>query len=453
MNLNKNYVFLFTCLAGAAILLSCTAQDTSRPAENIPVVESNYLSNNKELAEKILNNPDLTLVLEKAKSILEKGLTAGSGYGEVWIRDLNTFIELALEVQDKAQLRRSLLVFFHFQPKDGNIIDGYIPADKANVSYKYIKSPTMPNLLGHKNTVETDQESSLVQAVYKYVKKTGDSSILSEDINGISVRKRLNMSLHYLLDHRYDTKYGLIWGATTVDWGDVQPEHSWGVELDSSSHRAIDIYDNAMFIIAIKNYISLITPDPSEQRTWQLVADKIKANTRKHLWDRQLHKFRPHIYLEDSPFPEDFDEDRIYYHGGTAMAIEAGILSKKEILQVFNDMVNNKLFAGAASIGLTVYPPYPAGFFKNKSMAPYSYQNAGDWTWFGGRMIQQLIAYGYIEQAYQEYLPMIQRVRTNEGFFEWYTVDNKPSGSGTFRGSAGVLGKAVQMFIEWAKEQ
>jgi hypothetical protein len=48
---------------------------------------------------------------------------------------------------------------------------------------------------------------------------------------------------------------------------------------------------------------------------------------------------------------------------------------------------------------------------------------------------------------------MFERVRKNDGFFEWYTVDNKPSGSGTFRGSAGVLGKAVQMFRKWAKEQ
>ena len=453
MKYDKKNVLLCICLAGVTILLSCTTQDASESTESLQTVESNHLGSNRELAVKILDNPDLPLVLEKAKSILKKGLTAGSGYGEVWIRDLNTFIELALEIQDKAQLRRSLLIFFHFQPKDGNIIDGYIPAEKANVAYKYIRSDTMPNLLGHKNTVETDQESSLVQAVYKYVKKTGDYSILSEEIKGLSVRKRLNMSLRYLLDHRYDAGYGLIWGATTVDWGDVQPEHSWGVELDSSSHRAIDVYDNAMFIIAIENYISLISPDASEQRMWQSVADKIKANTRKHLWDRQLHKFRPHIYLEGSPFPENFDESRIYYHGGTAMAIEAGILSKEEVLEVFNDMVNNKLFAGAASIGLTIYPPYPAGFFKNKSMGPYSYQNAGDWTWFGGRMIKQLIAYGYIEQAYQECLPMIRRVKTNEGFFEWYTIDNQPSGSGTFRGSAGVLGKAVHMLLNWAKRQ
>lgn len=451
MNFRTSNVLLFLCLAGSMMFLPCAAQNASRSAGHSLAAGPGGSSD--DLADKILNNPDLPFVLEKARSILKKGLTAGSGYGEVWIRDLNTFIEIALEVQDKAELRRALLVFFHFQGKDGNIIDGYIPAEKANVAYKYIRSETMPHLLGHKNTVETDQESSLVQAIYKYVGKTGDDSLLAEQVNGLTVRQRLAKALDYLLEHRYDEKYGLIWGATTSDWGDVQPEHSWGVELDASSHRAIDIYDNAMFVIAIENYISLAASETSDRRKWKSVADKIRSNTRKHLWDSDLHKFRPHIYLEGSPFPDDFDEHRIYYHGGTAIAIEAGILSKQEILDVFNDMVNNKKFAGAASIGLTVYPPYPAGFFKNKSMGPFSYQNGGDWTWFGGRMIQQLIAYGYVEQAYRECLPMFERVRANDGFFEWYTVDNKPSGSGTFRGSAGVLGKAVQMFHKWAKEQ
>jgi hypothetical protein len=267
------------------------------------------------------------------------------------------------------------------------------------------------------------------------------------------VRDRLERALRFLLEHRYDARHGLLWGATTADWGDVQPEHSWGVRLDESSHRAIDIYDNAMFVIAINDYCELIGPESDKAKEWQGVAGRIKANTRKHLWDAAEHKYRPHIYLDGSPFPDDFDEERIYYHGGTATAIEAGMLSKDEILLVLNDMVNNMRFAGAASIGLTVYPPYPAGYFKNPSMGPFSYQNGGDWTWFGGRMIQQLIAHGYIEEAYRQLLPMIERVEANDGFFEWYTVANEPKGSGLFRGSAGVLGKATKMLRAWARQQ
>jgi hypothetical protein len=237
-----------------------------------------------------------------------------------------------------------------------------------------------------------------------------------------------------------------------VDWGDVQPEHPWGVELDENSHRAIDIYDNAMFIIALDNYLNLAELESGDAAGWQIMAAQIKAKVREHLWDPMLHKFRPHIYLDGSAFPQDFDEHRIYYHGGTAVAIEAGLLDREEVLLVFNDMINNKRFANTASIGLTVYPPYPEGWFKNPMMRPFSYQNGGDWTWFGGRMIQQLVAHGYIEQAYREILPMVERVKHNNGFFEWYTVDNQPRGSGTYRGSAGVLGKAIQMLMAWAEQ-
>jgi hypothetical protein len=156
----------------------------------------------RQLSGAILSNPDLPLVLEQAKAILKTGLNAGSGYGEVWIRDLNTFIELALDVQDRQQIRQSLLVFFHFQGTDGGIIDGYIPTEAASGAYAYIQSATMPEFRGHKNTVETDQESSLIQALYRYVEKTRDRSILDERINGLPVRQRLSLALHYLLEHR-----------------------------------------------------------------------------------------------------------------------------------------------------------------------------------------------------------------------------------------------------------
>lgn len=41
-----------------------------------------------------------------------------------------------------------------------------------------------------------------------------------------------------------------------------------------------------------------------------------------------------------------------------------------------------------------------------------------------------------------------QTGKTDKGFYEWYTVDNEPRGSGTFRGSAGVLYKTIKMFEE-----
>ena len=399
-----------------------------------------------DLAEKISNNEYFSFVKSKALEVMKAGFNAGDGYREVWIRDYNTFIELAAQVNDKAILKENLLVFFRMQGDDGNIIDGFTPAEQIGADKSdFIYAKLEPRYAGHKNTVETDQESSLMQAVYKYIRLTGDRTILDETIGDKTVKERLVWAMDFLMKNRFNQKYGLIIGATTADWGDVQPEHGWGVDLDANTHPAIDIYDNAMFIIALNDMMEIL---PETKAKWGKIKSSIADNSRKFLWDSKTQKFIPHLYLEKgSPFPADFDESRIYYFGGTAIAIEAGLLSKKEIKTSIEEMIKRVKQAGAGSIGLTLYPPYPEGFFANKIMNPvYSYQNGGDWTWFGGRMIQQLIKYGFLKEAYEQIQPMVKRVKDNNGFYEWYSVDNKPRGSGTFRGEAGVLFTAIKMF-------
>lgn len=387
--------------------------------------------------------PSADSVKDMAESLIKKGFTAGDGYGEVWIRDLNTFLTVACKVNDKDLIKKHLITFFQFQQPDGGILDGYIPVKKGGVPYNFYHSALAPNYAGHKNTVETDQETSLVQAIAKYIRGTGDKTILKDTVAGASVQKHLEEAMQFLLTQRFEKKYGLVWGATTVDWGDVQPEHDWGVVLDSNSHRTIDIYDNAMFIIAINDFLSIANLSPKSQKYWKGIKNSIAINVRKHLWDKAQQKFIPHIYLNGSPFPASFNESEIYYHGGTAIAIEAGLLSKEEVKTAYKKMQENVKKANAATIGLTIYPVYPKGFFKNAGMGPYSYQNGGDWTWFGGRMVSQLIRYNLIDEACEAMEPMLDRVIKNKGFYEWYTPDNKPQGSSSFRGEAGVLWSAI----------
>jgi len=156
--------------------------------------------------------------------------------------------------------------------------------------------------------------------------------------------------LEWLLNERFDAQHGLIWGATTVDWGDVQPEHEWGVELDDSSHLTLDIYDNAMFVIALDHFLEWIEPGTPKATRWNQVRSETRRNIRQYLWDATRQKFIPHIYLAGSPFPADFDESVIYYHGGTAVAIEAGLLSLDEIRASLETMRDNVKKAGASSI-------------------------------------------------------------------------------------------------------
>lgn len=406
---------------------------------------------NSELSKKINSDDRLKKVSDKAEKLVASGFNAGDGYSEVWIRDLNTFTDVACKVSDRAKLREALLVFFQFQGKDGNIVDGYTDIKNAGGAGVFYYSKLAPKFAAHKNTVETDQETSLVQAIYKYIKETGDVSILQEKIENKTVENRLEDAMNFLLKHRFEKKYGLIYGATTVDWGDVQPEHGWGVVIDDNTHFAIDIYDNAMFIIALNNFAELIK-DEKKKEYWIAIKENIARNTQKYLWDEKNHKYRPHIYLKDSPFPKDFDENTIYYHGGTTIAIEAGLLTREQVKEAYLKMKANVKAAGAQTIGLTIYPVYPNGYFFNKVMTEYSYQNGGDWTWFGGRMVQQLIAYQLYDEAYEALIPMMDRVIKHDGFYEWWTPAGEPKGSGMFRGSAGVLWKAIKELDKKAKE-
>ena len=396
----------------------------------------------------VLEDPLMAQVDSMSRALAVTGFNAGAGYKEVWIRDLNTFIALSLEVVDTAEVRDALETFLDFQGPEGDIPDGFVPMpDTTGVTYRYRYCRARPKLAAHKNTVETDQESSLVQAAAQYVERTGDTAWLSTVRGGKTVLKRLEAAMSYLSKCKWNDTYGLIIGATTADWGDVQPEHGWGVEIDENTHYTVDIYDNAMYILALDDLVELCRKAgaESEAAQWKVLRYELAANVRKYLWDPERRKFHPHLYLDGSPFPESLDEEAIYYHGGTAVAALAGLLTREEVAEANARMLENVAAAGAQSVGLTLYPAYPSGTFANPMMGAWQYQNGGDWTWFGARWIQVLVQNGMLHEAYDELKPMLQRVVDNNGFYEWYKLDGTPVGSGTYRGSAGVLYRANEM--------
>ena len=46
---------------------------------------------NKELAKTIIDDATLSQVQSMAEDVLKQGFNAGSGYSQVWARDMNTF--------------------------------------------------------------------------------------------------------------------------------------------------------------------------------------------------------------------------------------------------------------------------------------------------------------------------------------------------------------------------
>ncbi|MBB5394147.1 hypothetical protein [Mucilaginibacter sp. AK015] len=405
-------------------------------------------TNNKVIAAEILGNSKLDTIQSRALVLLN-GFSAGTSYNEVWIRDFNTFIKGSLKVHPKATVKQMLLLFFKIQGTDGNIVDGLVDTSKAHGGYAYRYSKLLPTWAGHKNTVETDQESSLIQAVRKYIDVTGDTSILQEKIDGKTVTARMENALKYVLKDRWSAKYGLVTGATTIDWGDVQPETGWGVAINKKTKWAIDIYDNAMYVIALHDFLAIKPKQYKTATDWAGIAGRIKTNVRKHLWSAADQKYIPHIYLNGSPFSKGFDEKNILYTGGSICAIMAGFNTPAEVKAINRQMRGAATKEKFATIGITVYPPYPEKEFPN--MKPYLYQNAGDWTWFGGRITSALLPYNMAPEAYEDLKPMVDRAIQHKGFYEWYDVQTgQPKGSGDFRGEAGVLYDAITQLKDWA---
>ena len=128
----------------------------------------------KKLKEIVKNDKNISFVKDKALATIKEGFDAGNGYDDlVFIRDYNTFIELSLSVHSHQRIKNNLLIFFKMQGENGEILDVVmpkikVPPEEINMQYR---SKLAPDYAGDKATVETDQESSLIQAVYKYIKK------------------------------------------------------------------------------------------------------------------------------------------------------------------------------------------------------------------------------------------------------------------------------------------
>jgi len=424
---------------------------------------------NKALATEILQDDLLNRVYQKALSILSSGLTAGDRYPEVWIRDMATFLELSCMQGLGCDARKSLRLFFDFQSEAGEIIDGYTGRKESVDSYNYILSGKHPELVGHKNTVETDQESSLVRGVRAYVEATGDLAFLESVVDGNTVLERLAMAIDWVYSNRWSAEYGLAWNGTTIDWGDGQPCRDWQVaedgsmlmperlpalvELNEDSNPALCIYTNAMLCLALKDLGWLCEQVGSDASIWLERGQTLRSRIRQHLWDAGRQKFIPHVYLDKgSPFPADFDEAAIYFHGGTTVAIQAGILEASEIKAHLRALEANVKAAGVRTVGITIWPLYDIPelnnyFFEKK----FYYQNGGDWPWWGGRLPQGLLQSGFDEDAYRTLRPIAEMI-DEAGFYEWHHPDGKPEGAANFRGSAGVVGKAIKMIFGKARE-
>jgi len=376
----------------------------------------------------------IRLTLEKNKVTFHLGpknvygFRAGLDYHQIWLRDSTTLIPVIKYYFPRGYLFSWLEAFLESQAENGSL-------------------PDWLDSQGHlgKNTTESDQEASAVQAAFLLSQLTSQDWLL-QDIKGHSLINRLEKALTYLLRHRWSPRFSLIRGAHTVDWGDVDlvDADQQAIQIDERTHWTVDIYDQAMFYLACRNLSTLFQQLNHHHQSlfWAQKAAGIKRAVQKWLWDHQRGYFLIHRHCDS--LQHSFEEKDILAVGGNTMAILAGLASPPQVHSIIQAIISRKKQAQLPTFSATLLPPYPPGTFKHPLLdEPYEYQNGGQWDWWGGRFILALFEHGYSSLAKQALSEIIALVQKNRGLFEWSNRVGIAQGSDYFAGSAGALGQAL----------
>lgn len=357
------------------------------------------------------------------------GFSPGSDYPQIWLRDANTIIPSSRFFYPESYLASWLEEHLSFQSEAGSLQD-WIDSEGNS----------------EKNTTETDQEASAVQSAYQIYLTMGPQW-LQKKIEGEEIIFRLERALSFVRQTRFDQGYGLITGAHTADWGDVDivdiDEKS--VDIDEHTFWTVDIYDQSMFYLACLQLAEMFgeLDFKGKEIEWKKMATSLKENTNRWLWQQDKGFYRVHLHL-DSNFVHDFDEDNIFAMGGNAMAILSRLADRPKSERIFRVTLDRQKVYEVSTLSGTLLPPYPQDFFRHPLLdTPFEYQNGAQWDWFGGRLVLAMYLQGFSRAASEKLLEIVSKNIANRGFYEWDDRLGTGQGSDIFCGSAGVLGRAL----------
>jgi len=355
------------------------------------------------------------------------GFAAGTTYPQVWIRDAATMMYYARFFYPLPVLQEMVDRFFMRQNPDGQIQDWVDTVGRCD-----------------KNTVETDQESSLVLAAYQLA--LCDPGWLDGEVAGVSRLLRLDKALEWVWRCRRDRACGLIWSGFTADWGDVEKSYadSRAIKLSDRSRRTFSTYTQALYVQAAQKLVLLAgrlnrkTLVDKWRRRGKIIAD----NCRRQLYMPEQGYFLVHRVAGSPDFFEL--EKSILAVGGNAEAIRAGLLDGTEIARLMQVLENRRRQFGLRTVSFTLLPPYPEGFFPHPLLrSPWNYQNGGEWDWIGGRLVSALYQAGFRSKAELYLKEIVTKNLDDMNVFEWSDKSGGGQGAMFYAGAAGVLGEAI----------
>lgn len=418
----------------------------------------------------VSSDPNLNRLQEFFKPVLEanrkefagrgnvKGFGAGSSYPQIWLRDSATIIPLSKYYYETHYLTSWIEEHLSYQQPDGQLQDWIAAgnaadlmgaAPKAKEVYQGKQGPTgTVTISADKNTTESDQESSAIDAAYQVFKITGDREWLNKKINGRALIDRLNSALKFLLNERLDGERGLITTAFTADWGDVSPTYpdQRAIYRDERTPVVSSLYASVLFYRGAKQLSELNSAAGNEglAQQWETAAASMKDNINKHLWQDDKGFYRIHILLTPNLLSQPIDDSDLFAMGGNGLAVLNEIADDKQAAKIFTVAEQRQREHRLSTIAGVLLPSYPKGFFQHPAASEmYVYQNGGQWDWFAGRFLLAEFQRGHSEIAYRQLAEIAKKAVDSNGLYEWHARNGEGKGSRDYAGSAGALAGAV----------
>jgi hypothetical protein len=374
------------------------------------------------------------------------GFRPGALYSHIYARDSATVAPTAQYLYDLPYLTRPVEEFLALQydGENGDPEDAYwrTPGQHGAISGTIGGG----EIAGAKMLVVSDEEPSLVTMAYVAVKAGAGAAWLLQEQAGKPRIQRLNEAMDWIFEHRFDKELRSIKRGNTTDWGDVAvgQGHSSGSYVKEPDDWTASIYDQAWNYRALMQLAELNTMvDQPEIAEHQLSrARLLRQSVAERFWQPDRGYFRTRIPLP--PLPREVDEDSIVSIAN-GVAVYAGITDPSERKPVFSALETARTQAGAPKPGLTLWPPYPAGFFDYPQMVPGRYQNGAVWDWWGGMQISGEFWTGYSALG-RNHLNMVARDWQREPgeIYEWQeTGSRKNSGSTAYVGAAATMAEAI----------
>jgi hypothetical protein len=364
----------------------------------------------------------------RAPSGFVRGFAAGSAYPQIWIRDAATILPAARFFYGAPYLHSSVIEHLSRQKPNGEIEDWFDSAGRVD-----------------KNTTESDQETSTVLAAGQITDLIGPAW-LRWSVSGAIVLERLENALAFIFRERFDQTLGLVKGAHTIDWGDVEMEEpdQRAIRMGSNSHWTAGIYNQAQFYAACLELADLWRRggSPAKAAPWAERAAAVRAAADRFLWQEARGFYRLHIHI--TPLRHAFDEDAMFAMGGNAEAVLSGLASPEKARRIFEAALSRRKEFRVSTISGVLLPPYPRGAFAHPMVdEPFEYQNGGQWDWFGGKLVLAMFREGAAAEAAGELRAIAGKDAAHGGLFEWDAPDGAGRGSARFSGSAGSLARAL----------